>query len=164
MEIIRFDRTNADNVTNRGMVRMKKVQKKPARVAKGFILVLVLFTVLILATLIVGLLNLTAIDAIVVKNHLYSLKAYYIAEAGIADAIDKIRQNGPLGNIAWNATFPSGTSNQYAVAVSNSSTVINCAGRVAPSNFTRAIEVELNISGVGPPYDVSIQKWKEKVP
>lgn len=140
------------------------MHKKTEKSAKGFILILVLFTVLIMATLIIGLLNLTAIDASLVKNHLYSLQAYYIAEAGIADAINQIRQNGPFADTSWQEIFPDGSSSQYNVSVSQSSTVINCAGLAAPSNFTRNLEVQLDITGGGPPYKVSIQKWKEMVP
>jgi len=136
----------------------------PVKSAKGFVLVLVLFTVLIIATLIIGLLNLTAIDAGLVKNHMCSLQAYYIAEAGIADAIDEIRQNGPLADSTWQQTFPAGSSSQYDVAVSQSSTVINCTGLAAASNFTRALEVNLDITGGSPPYNVSIQQWKEVIP
>jgi Tfp pilus assembly protein PilX len=146
------------------VVRMKKEHKKTAKNAKGFILILVLFTVLIMAALIIGLLNLTAIDASLVKNHLCSLQAYYIAEAGIADAINEIRQNGPLPDSAWQETFPTASSSQYDVAVSQSSTVINCTGLAAASNFSRTLEVWVGITGGSSPYSVSIQKWKETVP
>jgi Tfp pilus assembly protein PilX len=131
---------------------------------KGFILILVLFTVLIMATLIIGLLNLTAIDAGLVKNHLCSLQAYYITEAGIADAINRIRQNGPLADTAWQQTFPAGTSSAYKVAVTDGSTLITCAGAAAPSNFIRLLQVQVNVTGGSPPYNVSIQEWKEVVP
>lgn len=143
---------------------MKKGQNKHLKCAKGFILVLVLFTVLIIATLIIGLLNLTAIDASLVKNHMCSLQAYYIAEAGIADAIDQIRQNGPLADTSWQEIFPAGSSSQYKVAVTDSSSLITCAGAAAPSNFIRLLQVRLDVSGSSPPYDVSIQQWKEVIP
>lgn len=143
---------------------MEKGYEKIAKSAKGFILVLVLFTVLIIATLIIGLLNLTAIDASLVKNHMCSLQAYYIAEAGIADAIDEMRQNGPLADTAWQQTFPAGSSSAYKVAVTDSSTLITCAGAAAPSNFSRLLQVQVDVTGGSSPYDVSIQQWKEMIP
>jgi len=143
---------------------MKKGKNKPAKSATGFILVLVLFTVLIIATLIIGLLNLTAIDAGLVKNHMCSLQAYYIAEAGIADAINRIRLNGPLADSSWQQTFPAGSSSQYDIAVSQSSTIINCTGLAAASNFSRALEVQVDVTGSSSPYNVSIQKWEEVIP
>ena len=137
---------------------------QPAKTAKGFILVLVLFTVLIIATLIIGLLNLTAIDAGLVKNNMCSLQAYYITEAGVADAINRIRQNGPLPDVAWQATFPAGSPSAYKVAVTDSSTLITCVGAAAPSNFTRLLQVQVDVTGSSSPYNVSIQKWEEVIP
>ena len=143
---------------------MEKGYEKIAKSAKGFILVLVLFTVLIIATLIIGLLNLTAIDASLVKNHMCSLKAYYITDAGEADAINRIRLNGKLADTGWQATFPAGSSSAYKVAVTDGSTLITCAGVAAPSNFMRLLQVQVDVTGGSSPYDVSIQQWKEMIP
>ncbi|MHC5060350.1 MAG: hypothetical protein ACYTFK_04605 [Planctomycetota bacterium] len=143
---------------------MNKEKRKTAKDEKGFVLILVLFTALIIATLIIGLLNLTAIDASLVKNRLYSLQAYYIAEAGIADAIDEIRQNGPLADTSWQETFPAGSSSEYDIDVSQSSTVINCTGLAGASNFSRTLELQVDISGGSSPYNVTIEKWEEVIP
>lgn len=124
---------------------------------------MVLFTVLILAALVIGLLSLTEIDAILVKNHMCSLQAYYIAEAGIADAIDEIRQNGALGDTQWEEFFPAGTSSKYNVSVTQSSTLISCTGLAASSNFSRALEIQVGITGSSAPYNVLIEQWKEVV-
>ena len=128
---------------------------------KGFVLVLTLFAVLIMATLIIAFLNITAIDLNLVKNHMCSSQAYYIAEAGIADAINQIRLNGPLADTQWEETFPLNTSNTYNVSVSQSSTVITSTGLASASNFSRALEVKLSVSGSSSPYNVSISQWKE---
>ncbi len=128
---------------------------------EGFVLVLTLFTVLILATLIIGFINITAIDLNLVKNHMCSSKAYYIAEAGIADAINQMRLNGPLADTQWQATFPPSTSDTYNVSVSQTSTVINSTGLASVSNFSRALEVIVRVSGSSAPYRVSISQWKE---
>lgn len=129
---------------------------------KGFILVLTLLVSLILATLVIGFLSISSIDLVLVKNHMYSLKAYYIAEAGVADAINQIRLNGPLADTQWEAFFPSG-SDKYTVAVSQSSTVISSTGLAYAANFSRALDVKISISGSSPPYKVSIKQWKETV-
>ncbi len=141
--------------------KMNKNVKKSEKNATGFILVLVLFTVLILATLALGLLNLTAIDANLTRNYMYSLQAYYIAEAGVADAIGKIRLNG-LGDDTWQSTFPQLTSNTYSVDMEEDSpTVIESTGTVTNANFSRTLEVLVNVTGAAAPYDVSITQWKE---
>ena len=140
---------------------MNKNVKKSEKNARGFILVLVLFTTLILATLTIGLLNLTAIDANLARNYMYSLQAYYIAEAGVADAMGNIRLNGP-GDDTWQSTFPSSTSNKYSVdVVEDSPTVIKSTGTVTNANFSRTLEVLVNVTGGAAPYNVSITQWKE---
>ena len=143
------------------MNRNNKLHTKKHR--EGFVLVLTLFTVLILATLIIGFINITAIDLNLVKNHMCSSKAYYIAEAGIADAIDKIRLNGPLGDTQWEKTVPPNTSDTYYVSVSQNSKVITSIGLASASNFSRALEVKISVSGSSSPYNVSINQWKEIV-
>ena len=122
---------------------------------------LTLFAVLIMATLIIAFLNITAIDLNLVKNHMCSSKAYYIAEAGIADAINQIRLNGPLADTQWEETFPPNTSDTYNVSVSQNSTVITSIGLASASNFSRALEVKVSVSGSSSPYNVSISQWKE---
>ena len=131
------------------------------RCRKGFVLVLTVFATLILATLIIAFINITSIDLTLVKNHMYSSKAYYIAEAGVADAINRIQLNGPLADTQWENTFPPSTSDTYNVSVSQSSTVITSTGLASASNFSRALEVKVSISGSSSPYKVSINQWKE---
>ena len=132
-----------------------------SRRREGFVLVLTLFAVLILATLIIGFINITAIDLNLVKNHMCSSKAYYIAEAGIADAINQMRLNGPLADTQWQAKFPPSTSDTDNVSGSQSSTIIDSTGLASVSNFSRALEVTVSISGSSAPYKVSISQWKE---
>lgn len=124
---------------------------------------LTLFASMLLATLLIGFLNTTAIDLNLITNRVSSLKAYYIAEAGIADAINQIRLNAPLADSQWQATFPVNTSDTYNVAVSQNSTVINCTGLASTSNFSRVLEVTIKVAGSAAPYTVSISKWKEPI-
>jgi Tfp pilus assembly protein PilX len=130
---------------------------------KGFILVMTLFVSLIIAALVIAFLSMSSIDFDLIKNHTYSLKAYYIAEAGVADAINQIRLNGPLADTQWQAFFPSGTPDKYTVSVSQSSTVINSTGIAQASNFSRILEVKVSITGSSSPYTVLINQWKEVV-
>jgi hypothetical protein len=128
---------------------------------KGFVLMLTIFASLILATLIVAFLCMTAIDLNLAKNHTGSSKAYYIAEAGAVDAINQIQLNGPLTDASWELSFPSGSPDKYTVAVSQNSTVIKSTGFASASNFSRTLEVKIKISGSSQPYKVSINQWKE---
>jgi len=129
---------------------------------EGFVLVLTVFTSVILATLIIGFLNMTAIDLNLFKNHMCSLQAYYIAEAGIADAIDKIQQ-GTSTTTPWEEDFPA-APDKYSVSVTQgSTTVINSTGLASASNFSRVLEVTVNVTGSSAPYKVRINKWEEKI-
>jgi Tfp pilus assembly protein PilX len=129
---------------------------------KGFILVLTLLVSLILAALVAGFASISSVDLDLVKNHMYSLKAYYIAEAGVADAMNQMRLTGPMANAQWEAFFPSG-SDKYTVAVSEGSTVITSTGLAFAANLRRALEVKVSISGSAAPYTISIRQWKEAV-
>ena len=140
---------------------MNYYSKTSKRKTQGFILVITLFAVLILATLIIGFVNMTSIDLSLIKNHMFSSQAYYIAEAGVADAINQIRLNGLLGDIQWESTFPPSTSNKYNVSVSENSTVINSTGLASVPNFSRTLEVKISITGSSAPYNISINQWKE---
>jgi hypothetical protein len=130
---------------------------------KGFVLVLTLFVSLIAATLVIAFLIISSIDFNLVKNHMCSLKSYYIAEAGVSDAINRIRLNGLLGDVLWEAYFPSDSLDKYTVSVWQDSTVIKSTGFVSGSNFSRALEVKIKISGSSQPYQVSVEQWKEMV-
>ncbi|MBU0501881.1 MAG: hypothetical protein KJ811_01380, partial [Candidatus Margulisbacteria bacterium] len=62
----------------------------PARQTKnrrGAALLLTVFLIAIGAILIIGFLELSLADLQIVRNHQYSTRALYIAEAGIEDAI-----------------------------------------------------------------------------
>jgi len=128
---------------------------------EGFVLVLTLFTILILSALIIAFTNITAIDLSLIKNHMCSSKAYYIAEAGIADAINQIQLNGPLADTQWKETFPPNTLDTYNVSVSQDSKVITSTGLASASNFGRTLEVKVSVNGSSSPYKVSISQWKE---
>lgn len=124
---------------------------------------LTVFATLILATLIIAFINITSIDLTLVKNHMYSSKAYYVAEAGVADAIDQIRAQGTLATTDWETDFPA-APDKYTVSVTQgATTVINSTGLAAASNFSRELEVTVNVSGSSAPYKVRINKWEEKI-
>ena len=130
---------------------------------QGFILIMTLFTALMLGTLVVAFLLLTAIDLNLVKNHMCSLQAYYVAEAGIVDAIDKI-QRDELTTTEWEDDFPEGASNSYHVVVVWGSTiVITSTGIVPAANFSRVLEAHVKVISDFVPYKVSVKHFKEVI-
>ena len=124
-------------------------------------MVVTLFTALLLAVFVSGFIGLTAIDLNVSTNTTESMQAYYIAEAGVADAIAQMVASGPMSDDSWTTTYPSGSSDQYTVTVSDSSGLIASQGQTSPLGFTRAIEVSVSVTGSSAPYAVAITEWKE---
>ena len=140
-------------------IKLAKTRQK----RQGFILILTLFTALMLGTLVVAFLLLTAIDLNLVKNHMCSLQAYYVAEAGIVDAIDKI-QRGELTTYEWEDDFPEGASNSYHVVVEPGPTnVITSTGIVPAANFSRVLEAHVKVISGFVPYKVSVKHFKEVI-
>jgi type II secretory pathway component PulK len=139
---------------------MSKDIKKSRKRSGGFALALTTFVAVLMAALIMAFLNMTFIDLSLFKNRMCSAQAYYIAEAGVADAINRMRLNGRLEDTQWEETFPSGSS-KYSVAVSQNSTLINSTGLAAKSNFSRILEVSVKVLGSSSPYTVTIDQWKE---
>ena len=129
----------------------------------GFVLVLTLFTALIMGTLIMGFALNTALDFNLVANHMNSLRAYYIAEAGVADAINQMRTSGSMSDSSWSSTFPPSTPDQYSVVVSSSSTLITSTGTANASGFSRQLLVRVAVSGSSSPYRVTISNWEDVV-
>lgn len=143
---------------------------------KGFVLVVTFFAALMMSALIIAYINIQTIDLTLIKNRVQSTKAYYIAEAGIAEAIDKMRVNGPfeVADKQWQKAFPTGSADTYSVSVSQiaedvigngrNSMVITSIGHASASNFTRALEVKVAFFHSSTPYVVAIQQWKEVSP
>jgi Tfp pilus assembly protein PilX len=134
--------------------------KKFKKNQEGFVLVITTFAVLLMATLIIAFLSITYIDLIMFKNRMCSAQAYYIAEAGIADAIDKIQQD-TLTDTSWEENFPASPDKYSVVVTTGSPTIINSTGYAMSSNFSRSLEVSVNVNGSSSPYVVTINQWKE---
>lgn len=141
---------------------MNKDPKKSKKNKEGFVLVLTTFAVLLMATLIIAFLNITYVDLIMFKNRMCSAQAYYIAEAGIADAIDKLQQDTLTTN-SWEENFPASPDKYSVVVTPGTPTIINSTGYAVSSNFSRELEVSVNVNGSSSPYVVTINQWKEIV-
>ncbi|MFC1782151.1 hypothetical protein ACFL02_01030 [Planctomycetota bacterium] len=119
------------------------------------------FAMAMLGILVIAMLSTATTDLQLVKNHIYSQQAHYIAEAGIADAIDRIQQD-TVGSGEWETVFPPGATNKYQVVVSEDSpVVIRATGIVESAGFSKILEVKLRVTGSSAPYRVSIAQWKE---
>jgi Tfp pilus assembly protein PilX len=131
---------------------------------RGFILVVAMFTSLTVGTTVMAMIYSLTIDLRLANTHIQSIKAYYIAEAGIADAIERIRSNGPVSDEKWKKYFPKSAKDVYVVSLSKNASTIKSIGKLALSGITRAIEADIRIIGNSPPYAVAIDAWQEVAP
>lgn len=127
----------------------------------GAVLLMMVFLVTF-STLFVGaLLRSHTSDLQIARNHRASMKALFVADAGIEEAISKLRKNFNWRRGFSNKTFPAGSTSRFSVKVTNNhpSVVIRSTGTA--EGFSRTIEIELNIVETTAPYPVRVIYWKE---
>lgn len=124
---------------------------------RGAILLMTVFIIALGAILIIGFLQLSLADLQIVRNHHYSLRALYIAEAGVEDAMYELTQDKNWNDGFTNKAFAGETYTVTITAIDSKTKVIDSAGTVDGS-FQRHLEVQVSISGSDPPV---IDYWKE---
>ncbi len=131
----------------------------------GFVLLMVVFLIAFIAVGIVAFLDIATVDFKVLQNNKYSNEAQYIAQAGVEDAISRLRQD-----IRWRARnnnplvveFPAGSGNQYSVTCPRRDPPKIITSTATLSNgYKREIEVSVQVSGSAPLYTVIVSYWKE---
>lgn len=145
---------------------------------EGVALLMAIFALFFITLLIVAFLDITTIDLQIIKNQTTSLKALYIADAGIEDAIYELRQDKGWGAAGFtDKEFPSGSGNSYTVTVSTLQTIgtppnefyiktLTSTGTVSSGTTTaqRRIEAQTLVTGrTAGAYKVRISSWKEEV-
>ena len=137
-------------------IRAKKTEEP-----RGAALIVALIVMSMLSLFVIRSLEMLIVNVQINSNHVHDLQALYIADAGIEDAIARLRDD-PNWDDGLSEEFPSGSGNTYTVVVDNSeypSIVITSTGNVP--NFGRSIEVEVQITGSSSPYLVTTTYWKE---
>ncbi len=129
---------------------------------RGAALVVALIVMAVLALLTMSSLDMLTVNVQISGNHERELKASYIADAGIEDAIDRLRDDPNWNAGLTNVEFPTGSGNTYTVTIDNSGyplIVITSTGTVP--NFQRSLEVQVKITGSSSPYKATTIYWKE---
>lgn len=140
---------------------------KPSGNNQGFMLLMMVFLIFFISVATAGFLAVAATDFQILQNHKFSDRALYIAEAGVEDAINRIRQDRTWRRTAgnpWVVEFPSGSGDQYSVvcpqATQNWTKTITSTATLS-NGYKRALEVKVRIFGSSPRYTVLINYWKE---
>jgi|GEM_PF-2060207 len=132
--------------------------------SKGFILVIIMLVLLTNAVLVMGLISLAQTELQLVANRTAAVKAEYIAEAGLAAAIDSLQQNG-ASTINWQTTFPPSSSDNYEVTITTGTPVVVVStGTQTGMGISHKLEIECAISGSSSPYTVVVSQWRQVMP
>lgn len=129
---------------------------------RGAALVIALIVMTMVSMLTIGSLEMLTLNVQIANNHIHDLQALYIADAGVEDAIDRLRDNPGWSTGLTDEEFPAGSGNTYTVTIDNSGSpaiVITSTGMVA--DFQRSIEVQVEVAGSSAPYSIRTTYWKE---
>ena len=126
---------------------------------KGVALLLALFTLLIIALLVVAFLETTAIDLQIVSNQLNRNRALYVADAGVEYAVSCLKTSKANIN-NYSAQLPSGSGNTYSVTYVSSSGIITSTGTLASGEHVD-LQAKVSVTGSSSPFTVKILYWRE---
>ncbi|MEN6386778.1 MAG: hypothetical protein ABFD79_16485 [Phycisphaerales bacterium] len=116
---------------------MKKQIKK-----NGSVLLVVVFTIALLTAFVVGMLQLNSEQFQIMKNEIFKTQSNYIAQAGIADALARIRTSQTLP-ANFNGSFAGGS---YAVTVCGSLPDPNFTSRgTSPQGFITDVSADVTV-------------------
>ena len=127
----------------------------------GVALVVALIVMTMRSLLTISSLEMLTLNVQITNNHIYDLQAMCIADAGLEDAIDRLRDDPNWDMGLTDVEFPAGSGNTYTVSIDNSGypfMVITSTGTV--SNFQRSLEIQIRVTGSSPPYSIRTIYWK----
>lgn len=132
---------------------------------KGVVFLIAVFLIVFISIAMIAFLDIATVDFQVLQNSKSSNESLYIAQAGVEDAISRLRQD-----IKWQAKnnnpliveFPAGSGNQYSVTCpgKNPPKIITSTATLS-NGYKRRIEVSVQIFGTSPLYNVKVNYWKE---
>ena len=139
---------------------------------RGAALLLTMILMLVLSLLTVSLYEMLQASTQITGNHKLELRATYIADAGVEDAINRLRNTPTWAGTIPSEEFPAGSGNTYVVDVDNSPSelgtpvlreaTITSTGTL--SGFQRALSVHVHVLEIGVPgsgdYAVSTESWQ----
>ncbi len=112
----------------------------------GSVLLLVVFLVALLAATVMGHLQVNAEELQLMQNHIGAVEALAIAEAGLHDALARLRQDATWSSGLTDQPFHGGT---YSVAVRAST--IEATG-ITSRGFVARVRADVAVEPGGPPY------------
>ena len=144
-----------------GYIGDAKVNRQAPTHKKGSVLLVTVFLIAFGALLVGGLLLALTSDLQIVKNHLYSTKALYVADAGIEDAIAALRSDYTWDSGFTQKPFPAGSTSHYTVSVVNTHPTVVLTSTGVAAGLERTVEVKVIVAEMSAPYPTRVLYWKE---
>jgi len=147
------------------------------------VLLMVVFVIALLSGIVIGMLQLNTEDIQIMRNHIHAAEVSAIAEAGLEDALSRLRTNAdwrdgfqdkPFAGGTYRVTvdhpraapgipaqveLPQATATVAQGASFDSETDCHIASVArSSSGFTARVQAEVSVGTDGPPYDVAIDR------
>lgn len=160
-----------------------EVSMNDTRHNRGMVLLMVVFVIALLSGIVIGMLQLNTEDIQIMRNHIHAAEVLAIAEAGLDDALSRLRTNADWRDGFQDKPFAGGA---YTVTVGHPRAAPGIPARVAlpqatatvaqgapfgaeadchvasvarsSSGFVARIQAEVSVGTDGPPYDVAIDR------
>ena len=124
----------------------------------GSVLLMTIFVIALLSAVVIGMLQMTTEEIQIMQNQICSTKALAIAEAGLNDALSKLRVDS-----SWNSGFTDKAfkDGSYSTTVSGTlpSLTLESTGTSA-QGFVAKVDAELTVGSNGPPYVIRIDSLR----
>ncbi len=118
----------------------------------GSVFLITVFAIALLATITMGILQMTTEEIQVMRNQMYATEALATTEAGLNDALARIRNTGSIAG--FTEAFNGGT---YTVIVEGAPPEPNVICDANSSHgFSATVKAELTVASSGPPYVIRI--------
>jgi len=130
--------------------------------AKGSVLVISVFVIIMVSTLVIGILQINLSEIWLTQHRVNAAQARAVAEAGLNKALAKIRVD-PNGTTSdFTGTLPAGgdfVGGQYSVDV-NGTTITVTADTNEWEGYRATVEAQITVSGGSVPHIIRIDSLK----
>ena len=131
---------------------------KKRRKNNGMVFLIVVFAIALIATITMGILEMTTEEVMLMQNQLYAVNAMCTAEAGLNAAFAKIRANSSWTTGFTNTSLPNGGSYTVTVTGTLPDRRIISTG-TSPQGYIARIDADVTISTVSL-YKIRIDKLR----
>jgi Tfp pilus assembly protein PilX len=123
----------------------------------GSVFLIVVFAIALLATITMGILQMTTEELQLMQNQLYAAQAMCTAEAGLNDAFAQIRSDSSWTTGFTNKSFNSDTYTVTVTGTLPTRTITSTA--TSSQGYVSRVAADVNV-GSGPPYIIRINNFR----